>query len=91
MEEQRVLEELPYGARVEIGGSEVYVPRLIPVKGGRIVRYLNGPPEWRAVLFTPATKWKRAEWELQHLTDDRAIVPEAQDVFCRAEDNPGEA
>lgn len=91
MQEQRVIEVLPYGSNVEIDGKTVYVPRLLNVRSGRIVRHLNGGPEWRATSYSPATTWKLAEWDLQHLTAwERGFRADAQDVLCYAEDNPDE-
>jgi hypothetical protein len=91
MNTQRVIEQRPYGAVVEIEGEEVYVPRLIPVRVGRIVRHLGDGPIWRAVAYTPATQRRAARWDIEAFTGPNrgmGMVADAEDVFCHAEDNP---
>lgn len=63
--------------------------RLIEVRGGRVVRLLNGGPEWRATRYVPATRFKLAEWDLVNIAEPaRQTRADAQHVFCLAEDNP---
>jgi hypothetical protein len=62
--------------------------KLIEVRGGRVVRLLNGGPEWRAVHYVPGTAFKLPEWELANIAEPlRQTRALAQDVFCLAEDN----
>lgn len=89
MNEQRVIEQREYGAVVGIDGKQVYVPRAIDVRSGRIVRTEDSGPEWIARQFIPATRWQGAEWVLQHRTEPaRERGSRAELVFCYAEDNP---
>lgn len=89
MNGQRVIEQRRYGAVVEIDGEEIYVPRLISVRSGRIVRHLGDGTLWRALDYRPATQWRLARWGLQNIAEPwRVFDADAQDVFCHAEDNP---
>lgn len=89
MSEQRIIEQLPFGARVEIDGKEVYVPRLLDVRGGRVVRIHNSLQLHKALDFIPAKRGRSAEWGVAPLdAPEHQRNVDAQDVFCHAEDNP---